>query len=127
MQPGGPLCPRRAWAVSRGDLALATLKYCFSSGSAAKTVTAVTVRGRCRRASMSFPFLAAATGPGCTQRRRQWLAGRQLADELLRLHHHAFRDEGAHELYETLRPEAVGVNQAVVAHPLPGADQEGGH
>src|SRR3990170_7869712 len=115
MQPGGPLSPRRAWAVSRGDLSLATLKYCFSSGSAAKTVTAVTVRGLCGRARTSVPLLAAAAGPGCTQRRRQRLPGRQLASELLRFQHHVFRDEGAHELYETLRSESVGIDQAVVA------------
>src|SRR3990172_1561916 len=114
-----------AWAVSRGDLALATLKYCFSSGSAAETVTAVTERGLCGRASMSFPFLAAATGPRCTQR-RQRLTGGDLASELLRFQHHVFRDEGPHELYEPLRPENVGVDKAVMAHPVPGADEEGG-
>src|SRR3990170_3694035 len=125
MQPGGRLCPRRAWAVSRAALALATLKYCFSSGSTAETVTAVTVRGLCGRARTSVPFLAAATGPGCTQRRRQRLTG-QPAAELLRLQHHAFRDEGAHQLYEPLRPENVGVDQSVVAHAVPGANEEGG-
>src|SRR3990170_5203660 len=105
MQPGGPLCPRRAWAVFRGDLSLAALKYCFSSGSAAKTVTAVTVRGLCGRASMSVPLLAAAAPERRPQRRRQWLAG-QPAAELLRLHHHALRDEDAHQLYATLPPGA---------------------
>src|SRR3990172_8341313 len=112
MQPGGPLCPRRAWEVSRGDLSLAALKYCFSSGSAAKTVTAVTVRGLCGRARTSVPLLAAAAGPGCPQRRRQRLPDRQLAPGLLRFQHDAFRDKGAHELYETLRSESVGVDKA---------------
>src|SRR3990172_3242483 len=99
MQPGGRLYPRRAWAVSRGDLALATLKYCFSSRSAGKTVTAVTAGDPCDGARKSVPLLAAEAPERRPQGRRRRLTSRQLAAELLRLDHHAFRDEGAHELY----------------------------
>src|SRR3990172_5585117 len=84
-------------AGGRGDLSLATLKSLFTSESTPRTVTAVTERGLCRRARTSLPFLAAATGPGCTQRRRQRLTGQPAAVPLW-LHHHAFRDKGAHDL-----------------------------